>query len=73
MLYEPFRQQEELLGDCDSYAAAYAAFLVMYPLLFRTTSTGLSMSQLTSEDVNTELCLQVSKICIYMDSCTCAL
>ena len=27
MLHVPFRQQEELLGDHDTYASAYAAFL----------------------------------------------
>ena len=27
MLYKPFRQEEELLGEADTYADAYATFL----------------------------------------------
>ncbi len=62
MLHKPFRQQEELLGGCDSYAAAYAVFLQsgnLPPSLQNDIHRLEQQSQLTSEDVSTEVCLHV--------------
>ncbi len=67
MLHKPFRQQEELLGGCDSYVAAYAVFLQsgnLPPSLQDDIHRLEQQSQLTSEDVNTEVCLHV--VCTYM-------
>ncbi len=65
MLHKPFRRQEELLADCDSYATAYAVFLQSGNIPPSLQDDIHRLEQQSSEDVDTEVC-----ICLYIRTCT---
>ena len=61
MLHIPFRQEEELLGDSDSHAAAYAIFLLSgsVPPSLEEDIHRLEQQSSGSED-NTEVCVYIT-------------